>query len=529
MSKKALYTTGIVLFLLTFFSCRKGTEKPSWDTEVLAPLINSTFDINNILPDSILQENPDSSLEIVYQKSLYNFDIGNLFTIPDTGISNSYKLANSYIFSPGQNFPPITNPETAFQFPGIELKTFHVKSGKFILEIENNVREAIKFVYTIPCATLKGIPFSENAEVPGRIGKTPGVYRKEVDLREYVIDLTGPTGSKVNIFYSTIQVGISASALDTVLITPNDSVVLKNSFSHIVPSYARGYLGQNTIEVPSTQTDLTFFDRIGGNVKLEAVKFDLSLDNFIGVDARATLKSLKSINTHTNKTVSLVTSTPSVNINRAADNGSVVIPTHAYFGLTSSNSNIKELIENIPNKMEYQLKVTMNPLGNVSGSNDFIYTDKLLNGYLDLRVPLSFVANNLTLTSVLNLAISSGDNRHINNGILTLFANNGFPFDASIQVFTLTDEGNITDSLIGTNNTILQAPVDAQLKVTSKRLTKLTLPVSTEKMQLLYNTKKVKLVVKFNTAAQPQYIKIYDKYTLDIKLVGDFNYTLQTQ
>lgn len=529
MSKKALYTTGIILFLLTFFSCRKGTDKPSWDTEILAPLITSTFDINNILPDSILHENPDSSLEIVYQKSLYNFDVGNSFTIPDTGISKSYGLPNSYVFSPGQVFPPLTNPETNFQLPGVELKTFIVKSGKLVLKIENKVREVINFVYTIPCATLNGVPFSINADVPARKGNTPGIYSKEYDLTKYTIDLTGPTGSKVNTIYSTIQISISSAAADTVLITPDDVMILNNTFSQIIPSYAKGYLGQNVMEVPSTQTDLTFFDRISGNVKLETVKFGVSLDNYIGVDVRAILKSLKAINTHTNKTVSLVTSNPSINISRASDNGSVVIPSHAYFPLTSGNSNIKELIETIPNKMEYQLKVTMNPMGNISGSNDFIYTDKLLNGFLELRVPLSFIANNLTLTNVLNFPIASGDNRHINNGVLTLFANNGFPFDATIQLYTLNDEGLVTDSLIGANNTILQAPVDTQLKVTSKRLTKLTLPVSTEKMQLLYNTRKVKFIAKFNTASQPQYIKIYDKYTLDIKLVGDFNYTFQTQ
>jgi hypothetical protein len=205
------------------------------------------------------------------------------------------------------------------------------------------------------------------------------------------------------------------------------------------------------------------------------------------------------------------------------------MPSNAYFPLTKNNSNIKDLIENIPNKMEYQLRVNMNPLGNISGSNDFIYTDKLLNGFLEMRVPLSFVASNLTLTSVLNFNISSGDNRNLNNGILTLFADNGFPFDAGIQLYTLNDAGAITDSLVGTNNTIFQAPVNAQLKVTGKRLTKLTIPVNREKMTLLYNTKKVKFKVRFNTSSQPQYIKIYDNYTLDIKLTGDFNYTLQIQ
>jgi hypothetical protein len=529
MKKKALSLFCIFSFLLLFLSCRKEMDKASWDTEILTPLINASFDVSNILPDSIIQEHPDSSLEIVYQKAIHNFDIGNLFVIPDTGLNDFYRLPFNYTFYPGDSIPIKGNPETVYQLPGIELKTFTVKSGKVVFRVKSRVREVTNFRYSIPCATLAGVPFSVNVDVPARVGNTPGIYNKEFDLSGYVINLTGTKGSQVNTIYTKVQAAISPAAPDTVAVTPLDSLIINNTFSDIVPKYAKGYLGQNTIEVPSTQTDLSFFDRVGGNVKLEAVKFDLSLDNFIGVDARATLKSLKAINTHTNTTVTLNTSTTAVNINRASENGSVVIPSHASFPLTTTNSNIKEMLENLPNKMEYQMKVTMNPLGNISGSNDFIYTDQLLNGYLDLRIPLSFIATNLTLSSVLNFNISSGDNRNINDGQLTLFANNGFPFDASIQMYALQEDGTVRDSIVETPTTIVQAPVNAQLKVTGKRLTKLTIPVSHTKMLLLYDTKKVMLKIKFNTSSQPQYIKIYSDYTMDVKVTGDFNYTLQLQ
>ena len=528
MQKKALYTS-VIFLLLVFFSCRKEIEKASWDTEVLTPLITATFDVSNLLPDSILHENPDSSLEIVYSKGIYNFDIGNLFVIPDTNLHAFYSIPFNFSLSPGQVIPFPSTSETVYQLPGIELKTFTVKAGKVSFRVKSRVREVTNFVYSIPCATLGGVPFSVKIDVPARIGNIPGIYDKQFDLSGYTINLTGPNGSKVNDIYTTLSVAISPLATDTVLVTPFDSLIIDNSFSDILPRYAKGYLGQNTIEIPNTQTNLNFFDRIGGNVKLEAIKFDLSLENYIGVDARATLKNLKAINTNTNKTVSLITNSSSININRAVDNGGSPIPSHANFPLTTGNSNIKDLIEILPNKMEYQLKVNMNPLGNISGSNDFIYTDKLLNGFLDMRIPLSFIANNLTLTNTLNLAISSGDNRNINSGNLTLYANNGFPFDATIQLYLLNENGVITDSLAGANSTIFQAPVNTQLKVTDKRLTKLIFPVNQEKMTRLYNTKRVLFKVKFNTSSQPQYIKIYDDYTLDIKLTGDFNYTLQIQ
>jgi hypothetical protein len=504
-------------------------KKAYWDTDIVTPLINATFDVSAILPDSIIQENPDSSLEIVYRKGIYNFDIGNLFVIPDTNLHAFYSIPFNFILNPGQVIPFSSTSETVYQLPGVELKTFTVKYGKVTFRVKSKIREVTNFIYSIPCASLGGVPFSVNINVPAREGNSDGIYSKDFDLSGYVINLTGSSGSKVNTIYTDLKVAISSSALDTVLVTPYDSLIIDNSFSDIVPSYAKGYLGQNTIEIPNTQSSLSFFDRIGGTVKLETAKFDLSLENYIGVDARATLKNLTAINTNTNKSVSLITQSPSVNINRAYENASTITPSYAYFPLTTTNSNIKDMMEILPNRMEYQLKVNMNPLGNISGSNDFIYTDKLLNGFLEMRVPLSFIASNLTLTSILNFNISSGDNRNLNNGTLTLYANNGFPFDASLELYTLNDNGTITGTITGGSNTIIQAPVDSQLKVTGKRLTKLIFPVNEEKMNLLYNTKKVMFKVKFNTSSQPQYIKIYDDYTIDIKLTGNFNYTLQIQ
>lgn len=527
MVKKPLFIL-CFLYVVFFLSCRKDMNKAYWDTEVLTPIIDASFDISNLLPDSVVHEFADSSLEIVYQKGIYDFDIGDLFVIPDTSLRNNSFIPFNVVLTPGQSIPLPSTPETVYQLPGVELKMFKVKSGKVVFKVSSRVREITNFVYSIPCATLNGVPFSANIDVPARIGNTPGLYSQEFDLSGYTINLTGASGNKVNTIYSNLKASISSSAPDTVLVTPQDNVIIDNIFSDIVPSYAKGYLGQNTIEIPPTQTDLSFFNRLSGKIKLETIKFNLSLDNYIGVDARATIKSLKGINTNTNKTISLTYPTPTININRASENGTTIIPSHANFSLTTENSNINDLIEILPNKLEYQLKVQMNPLGNVAGSNDFIYTDNLLHGFIDLRVPLSFSANELTLTSTVNFNISSGDNRNIKDGSLTVYANNGFPFDATIKIYTINDKNIITDTLVGTS-TIVQAPVDSILKVTQKRLTKFKIPLSASQINTLYDTKKTQFKIKFNTAAQPDFIKIYSDYTMDIKIVGDFNYTLQIQ
>ncbi|MCC6837336.1 MAG: hypothetical protein IT234_02245, partial [Bacteroidia bacterium] len=101
--------------------------------------------------------------------------------------------------------------------------------------------------------------------------------------------------------------------------------------------------------------------------------------------------------------------------------------------------------------------------------------------------------------------------------------------DAGLQIYTLNENNVVTDSLFAYANTIDEAPVNSSLRATGKKLTKIVIPISESRMNLLFNTPKVVLKAKFNTSAQPQYIKIYSDYSLDVKLVGDFNYTVQLQ
>ena len=86
-------------------SCRKEMEKASWDTDILAPIISASMNINNILPDSILQANADSSMKIVFNNDLYKIDIDTLFNIADTTIHNGYALPFPTTLNPGQVLP----------------------------------------------------------------------------------------------------------------------------------------------------------------------------------------------------------------------------------------------------------------------------------------------------------------------------------------------------------------------------------------------------------------------------------------
>jgi len=522
----------VCFILLSLFSCRKELEKPSWDTEILAPLVNASLDITNILPDSILQVNLDSSLKIAYSNDIYKLSMYTLFKIPDTAIHNGYTIPFPVTLNPGDVVINNNSTETTYALQGVELRTATIKSGYVRYTIKSYIKEVTDFVYSIPSAKLNNIPFSINISVPAAVGSSPGIFTKVYDLSGYTFNLTGISNTKVNTLYTTLTASISPSG-QSVLVNPSDSLIIDNIFYDIVPYYAKGYFGQNIFNVGPSQSAFTMFNRIvDGSVDLEDINFNLTIENPIGMDARVFINNLSSINTRTGNTVNLnnsIIGSP-INVNRATESGGNVFSTYATFPLTVSNSNIKNMIENLPDQFGYIMEVNTNPLGNVSGSNDFIYSDKLLNARLDMEIPLSFIASNLILADTFNLSLSNNNSiQNIHSGTVTLFANNGFPFDAAMQFYLLDDNDVVADSLLGYANTIDEAPINQSNRVIAKKLTKIVVPLSESRMDLLYKSKKILLKIKFNTSNQPQYMKIYSDYTIDIKLVGDFNYTIQLQ
>ena len=136
------------------------------------------------------------------------------------------------------------------------------------------------------------------------------------------------------------------------------------------------------------------------------------------------------------------------------------------------------------------------------------------------------IANNLTLQDTVDFSLSEGSvSGRIIDGSLFLYVSNGYPFDANIQLALYDENMNFLQNLT-VNNQIQSAPVDAALKVISKKESVISIPLTEADVNNLYLSKSILLSIAFTTTAQPQFIKIYEGYEIDIKMVGDFSYNV---
>ena len=152
---------------------------------------------------------------------------------------------------------------------------------------------------------------------------------------------------------------------------------------------------------------------------------------------------------------------------------------------------------------------------------------------MNLEVPLAFSANGLTILDTVEVAFSTDSEENtstIIDGFLHLYADNGFPYEATIQVYLYDEVYQIIDSLVMfPGNRIIAAPVDLNNKVTGKFLSKIDLPVNEDKISNLENAKKALVRVVFSTSPNNQILKIYEDYEMDLKLIADFTYRISSK
>ena len=250
---------------------------------------------------------------------------------------------------------------------------------------------------------------------------------------------------------------------------------------------------------------------------------------------KANITNLSSINTYNPTTVNLNTSAlNNIIVGAGQDNNGPynpivnISPATKLITLNNSNSNVKDFIGNLPNKVAYKLTAQINPPGFSGGFNtDFGYYGTGFSANLNMDVPLYFSASNLMLADTVSLNVSNiSQLQNINKGNIILTATNQYPFAITLNAVLLDENKNPIANLFNTASLIEAPPLDANGKVISPLKSKLYVPLTPQKINNLQKARYVSYSATFNTANQPMQVKFYSNYTLDLLLTADLNYTV---
>ena len=73
----------LTVFTLLFFACKHELEKPTWDVDMIVPLVHSQMNIDNIISDSNLNliENEEGFISLIFEQDLLNINYDSLIIL----------------------------------------------------------------------------------------------------------------------------------------------------------------------------------------------------------------------------------------------------------------------------------------------------------------------------------------------------------------------------------------------------------------------------------------------------------------
>lgn len=505
-----------LLFITAVFlatGCQKG-EDLSWGVGVSGPLLKTRLDLFDIIPDSVLTGDCQNWAYLDFKQDVYTLDAATLIDVSQSITKVWFAIPATIMLQPGQAFISSLE-ETTFGFEDAEIRKIKVDKGLVSLSLLNPLTQPVVCTYALPGSDNGQGHFAAEVTIPAATGSTPGHTEVDADISGYTILLTGASGNAVN----TLKVQIDARVAQTaqpVQVTPFDTLRINASFKELTLESAFGYFGQHQITPGKKKIAINTFDFFtAGTLQLDSASAAIRISNGTGMDIRLQMRSMVVRNTKTN--LSVTVNDPFMAQPVYISRGSIqavsgmVVPTE--YAFVFDPATVKTMLELLPDELEYEMDMEINPMGNVSFGNDFITSSDPLKATFELSFPFSIHASGLTISEDVDFSFSAPS---LQEGKLYLIADNRFPFDATLNLRLLDKDGNEVDSLlpagvISAGNLLLPDLIQSVRTV-------IGIPCDAARLERLHRSKKILVNVVLDTKPNGVPVRLKTDYDLNLVL-----------
>jgi hypothetical protein len=532
-----------IIYFITFFSflifsstafqsCRKTNQLPTWDVDNAFPLFYTTLSLTSFDENNVLQSDSTNLLHLVLENTKYQLKLDTIVTIPDTTVFK--RIENMFIFAfvPGYPITLRQNELTQLNLKETLLKKLIVKTGTFEVEIKSSLNKPTILHYELSSANLNGEIFKISEPIPAGSMTAPTLFQKTYELDNYTFDLTGTNNDLYNTLVSTIKAEID-SETDTLRTSFTDYIEISLKLKNITLTYAEGYFGSYEFQLPTFSEKINELDIIqNGSLKIEEFHLKATIQNYVGAELQTTIKNISGngLDASVTSLIHPKINSP-INISRATKNGvfaaNPVKPSSYPLVFNESNSNLSSIMEKIPTSFNYDMFFKINPLGNVSLSNDFLFTDYGIDVDFEAYVPLKIGAHQFSLSDTIIFTVNDTlPNIGLNDGKLILYGTNHFPFDAYPSLYFIDEYNQVIDSAFFDNQYFKHGKLNNENMVTEGFESKIETPVDVEKINNLYLAKKILVKIIFNTPQYPEVYPVFNYYNIQLKAVAEINQTI---
>ncbi len=498
------------------------TNEVQWNPQIALPLVYSNLGITDILEETgdlkYVRVESDGSLTAIYSDELVSQTAEDVLNLTDQNYGETFILdagALSTLNTTGQVVVSF-NRTLDYIFNSDEMDKVYLKSGDIAISLSTTLQHNVSMKISIPEMKKSAVSFDETVAA-NYTGTLPNSNSTNTDVAEYIADFTKtPQGhSQID---ATIEFTITKQGSNP--IGPSEAVSFTMDVTNQGFHEVHGYFGSENFSNGVQTVDLSIFkNSAGGSFTLADPKIKLVFANSFGIPIDANITQFDGTNSSFN-TVSL-TGYPSplpVPTLTLAEIGQTKKDS---FTLDKNNSNLPAYINNRPHKNVYEVQVISNASG--PSVRNWFTDDSKLSVIVEIEVPLHGTAKDYEVERRQPFNFELDDADQIEEIMLRLHSENGFPVDIATQIYfedTLTN--TILDSLLTSDLLIMpSADVDGNGKVNNINPKTIDILFNTARTELLMKANRVTVLARFNTktngGSQPD-VKFYEEYRLLLQL-----------
>ena len=525
----SLFLTSCLSSIEETFDKIEGVNSVQWDPTFAGPLVKTRLTIADFLDQTstaFIEVDQDQLIHIVYQGELASLKAKDILSIPAQHFEGDFGLLPFHITqltntgSTNLSFSTILN----FGPQNVEIDSLVMEACALALNLTSNLQHNVQVEVTLPeIQRSSGQPFSVSVNLP--YSGSPAQTELTQNLSNASFDLT-KSGDKV---YGQLKANFNVTVTEIAgnPISENDKIEFVTDFLYNEYDVLYGFIGEN--DISPDQSDSIQFDLFRGvdsslknlNFRIGDPRIKFRISNSYGIPISARLSEFSTISRTSGKLTAtgfpdpLVIPTPS-----RQEIGQTKVDS---FELTKSNSNIADMVSNVPQWMIYNFAAQANPPGTTE--RNFITYNSELKIETDIDIPLQGSADGFVLNKEIDLVEFTNDLEDIDELdeiTLRLFLENDFPVDVDLQVYFQDTMGNTLDSLIEPSQLLLRsATVDADGRTISPASYTLDFNVSRTRFNNLREARKGLVRAKLNTyngtSPQPE-VRFYENYGIAVKL-----------
>ena len=516
-------------------ACLKGNFKLKkltgsfWEPDVAIPLVNSSMTLNNILTLSNINNNfsidADNFITLVYRGNLLSVRADEALKIPDQPIDSNFTfpsaLTPGFDALPAQDtflLPNALQGDFAFNAGpnGAYIDSMSLKTCLFALNLISGFQHQLLVNISIPGARKNGIPFSTEVIIPAA-GGSPITRSANFSLAGYRINLNQngvPNRLKINF-------GLKIIKTNTTIQPGQDNLGIVMSLSNISFKNLFGSIGQQSLSPNIDTIPITLFNNslMGGSIAFQNATLGINISNAFGLPIEGEFQQIEGYNP--------ISSTPVTPLLSPVLNNSLPINIPTQIGQTatsslsigSSNSNINQVLANLPRFLIYKINAQSNPPPPATQMQNFIEDSSRFKVDLDINIPLEGTLKNLIFQDTINFKFKEVE--ELQSLALKLSLTNGFPIESKVQVYFADSLGSLVDSLLEDNVVLASALVGSNGRVTAPTEKNTEINYPAEKISRLGRVRKIYVKATTSTLDNgSRNVKIYSDYRIDLKISG---------